>query len=109
MVSDYAQGVNVCTECGLQIGPQIVSEGSEWRVFQNEGNNTHCADGYILLGLLGSSNQSDPDRVGAPDDGVISGTNIFFPIAFHFFSVIRHWHGDWWRWQWSWRLAKNPF
>lgn len=52
IIVDYHTGTNICTECGMVIGGQIISEESEWRSF---------SDGDKKRG-------SDPNRVGGPDN-----------------------------------------
>jgi transcription initiation factor TFIIB len=49
-------GMHICSGCGLQLGPQIITEDTEWRTFEDDGHN---------------ANKVDPNRVGAPETGDI--------------------------------------
>lgn len=54
VIEDLRNGCVVCTNCGGQIGGQIISEGAEWRTFADDG----------------SKNNADPSRVGGLDDSI---------------------------------------
>ncbi len=50
---DYANGMYVCTGCGLHVGPPIISTETEWRTMNDDA--------------AGSGNKVDPNRVGGPE------------------------------------------
>lgn len=63
---DQAGGIYVCTECGLQLGSQIISGDTEWRSFEDDGH---------------SSNKVDPNRVGGPEDDLFADMGLSTMIA----------------------------
>lgn len=58
LVEDYRAGDMICPECGLVVGDRVVDVGSEWRTFSNEKSN------------------SDPSRVGASENPLLSGSDL---------------------------------
>ncbi|XP_014668317.1 PREDICTED: transcription initiation factor IIB-like [Priapulus caudatus] len=48
----------VCAECGLVVGDRVIDVGSEWRTFSNDKAN------------------SDPSRVGAAENPLLSGSDL---------------------------------
>lgn len=58
LIEDHRAGDMVCPECGLVVGDRIVDVGTEWRSFNNEKS---C---------------SDPSRVGAPENSLLSGSDL---------------------------------
>ncbi len=46
------EGINVCQECGLQVGGNVISDESEWRNFGSDDSN---------------KGKDDPSRVGGPE------------------------------------------
>lgn len=58
LIEDYRAGDMICSECGLVVGDRVVDVGSEWRTFSNEKSN------------------SDPSRVGAAQNPLLSGGDL---------------------------------
>ena len=58
LVEDYRAGDMICPECGLVVGDRVVDVGSEWRTFSNEKST------------------SDPSRVGASENPLLSGADL---------------------------------
>jgi transcription initiation factor TFIIB len=61
VVEDAQRGANICRQCGIQIGGQLISEGSEWRSFADDGTSSH----------------NDPSRVAGPDDEFFGLGTVF--------------------------------
>ena len=60
VLEDHRAGVLVCTNCGLQLGGQLISEDVEWRDFDDDGPRSHgvqanrvggVEDGLFFMGL----------------------------------------------------------
>lgn len=51
VIEDHKQGILVCTNCGLQIGGQLISEESEWRDFDDDGPRSHGAQSNRVGGV----------------------------------------------------------
>lgn len=60
VIEDHKAGILVCTDCGLQLGGQLISEENEWRDFDDDGPRSHGAqsnrvggveDGLYFMGL----------------------------------------------------------
>ena len=51
VIEDHRQGILVCTECGLQLGGQLISEENEWRDFDDEGPKSHGASNNRVGGV----------------------------------------------------------
>ncbi|EDO36932.1 predicted protein [Nematostella vectensis] len=58
LIEDYRAGDMICSECGLVVGDRVVDVGSEWRTFSNEKAT------------------SDPSRVGAAQNPLLSGGDL---------------------------------
>lgn len=52
IITDYREGNNICTNCGLILGGQLISEESEWRTFSDDG----------------AGKKDDGNRVGGPEN-----------------------------------------
>jgi len=63
LVEDHRAGDTVCTMCGLVVGDRVIDVSSEWRSFNNEKS---C---------------KDPSRVGAPENPLLSGSDLSTSIA----------------------------
>jgi len=63
LIEDHRAGDLICPECGLVVGDRLVDVSSEWRSFNNEKNT------------------KDPSRVGAPENVLLSGSNLSTTIA----------------------------
>jgi len=59
VIEDYAQGNYVCRNCALVVG-QVISDGSEWRSFADDGN----------------SSKADPDRVGGRENELLADIGL---------------------------------
>ncbi|CAI4223626.1 unnamed protein product [Auanema sp. JU1783] len=68
LVEDHRAGDIICPECGLVVGDRLVDVGTEWRSFSNERSGT------------------DPSRVGAPENPLLSGSDLSTSIAIGFGS-----------------------
>lgn len=66
LVEDHRAGDVVCPECGLVVGDRLIDVGTEWRSFSNEHSGT------------------DPSRVGAPENPLLSGGDLSTTIAVGF-------------------------
>lgn len=66
LVEDHRAGDVICPECGLVVGDRLVDVGTEWRSFSNERSGT------------------DPSRVGAPENPLLSGSDLSTTIAVGF-------------------------
>jgi len=66
LIEDHRAGDIVCPECGLVVGDRLVDVGTEWRSFSNERSGT------------------DPSRVGAPENPLLSGSDLSTTIAVGF-------------------------
>ncbi|EYC39456.1 hypothetical protein Y032_0656g1234 [Ancylostoma ceylanicum] len=66
LVEDHRAGDVICPECGLVVGDRLVDVGTEWRSFSNERSGT------------------DPSRVGAPENPLLSGGDLSTSIAVGF-------------------------
>ena len=60
VIEDHKQGILVCTNCGLQLGGQLISEENEWRDFDDDGPTSHgttanrvggAEEGLYFMGL----------------------------------------------------------
>lgn len=51
VIEDHKQGILVCTNCGLQLGGQLISEESEWRDFDDDGPRSHGAQSNRVGGV----------------------------------------------------------
>ncbi|VDP16112.1 unnamed protein product [Soboliphyme baturini] len=61
---DYHRaGDLICPECGVVVGDRLVDVNSEWRSFSNE------------------SSSKDPSRVGAPENPLMSGSDLSTTIS----------------------------
>ncbi|MCL4121590.1 UNVERIFIED_CONTAM: hypothetical protein GTU68_055939, partial [Idotea baltica] len=58
LIEDYRAGDQICSECGLVVGDRVIDVGSEWRTFSNEKAN------------------SDPSRVGGPENPLLNGSDL---------------------------------
>ncbi|KAL3117934.1 hypothetical protein niasHT_005177 [Heterodera trifolii] len=68
LVEDARAGDLICTRCGLVVGERLIDVGTEWRSFSNE------------------SSGKDPSRVGAPENPLLSGSDLSTSIAVSFGS-----------------------
>jgi len=66
LIEDHRAGDVVCPECGLVVGDRLIDVGTEWRSFSNEHSGT------------------DPSRVGAPENPLLSGSDLSTSIAVGF-------------------------
>lgn len=66
LVEDHRAGDVVCPECGIVVGDRLVDVGTEWRSFSNERSG------------------NDPSRVGAPENPLLSGSDLSTTIAVGF-------------------------
>jgi transcription initiation factor TFIIB len=66
LVEDHRAGDVICPQCGLVVGERLVDVGTEWRSFSNE------------------SSGNDPSRVGAPENPLLSGSDLSTTIAVGF-------------------------
>ncbi|UYV75473.1 GTF2B [Cordylochernes scorpioides] len=64
LLDDYTTGDVVCPECGLVVGDRIIEFSPEWRNFSDEGRE-----------------RGDPCRVGAPENPLLSGSDLFTCIG----------------------------
>lgn len=61
VIEDHHNGCLICTNCGMQIGGQLISSGAEWRTFADDGTKKNM----------------DPSRVGGVDDELFGiGTSV---------------------------------
>ena len=51
VIEDHKQGILVCTNCGLQLGGQLISEENEWRDFDDDGPRSHGAQSNRVGGV----------------------------------------------------------
>ncbi|XP_071955914.1 transcription initiation factor IIB-like [Antedon mediterranea] len=58
LIEDYHAGDLICPECGLVVADRVIDVGSEWRTFNNE------------------KSVSDPSRVGAAENPLLSGSDL---------------------------------
>ncbi len=61
VIEDSSRGANICRNCGVQVGGQIISEGADWRTFADDGTGSH----------------NDPSRVAGPDDDIFGLGTVF--------------------------------
>uniref|UniRef100_A0A915CU44 Transcription initiation factor IIB n=1 Tax=Ditylenchus dipsaci TaxID=166011 RepID=A0A915CU44_9BILA len=66
LIEDHRAGDMVCPECGLVVGDRLIDVGTEWRSFSNENSG------------------NDPSRVGAPENPLLSGSDLSTSIAVGF-------------------------
>jgi len=66
VVLDHATGDTVCTECALVLEAHYIDEGSEWRSFADDGGGE----------------DSDPSRVGGPNDPFLSNAPLVTRITY---------------------------
>ncbi|KAH7730508.1 Transcription initiation factor IIB [Aphelenchoides avenae] len=66
LIEDHRAGDVICPDCGLVVGDRLVDVGTEWRSFSNERSGT------------------DPTRVGAPENPLLSGSDLSTSIAVGF-------------------------
>lgn len=66
MVEDPRAGDLICTQCGLVVGERLIDVGTEWRSFSDERSG------------------NDPSRVGAPENPLLSSSDLTTSIAVSF-------------------------
>jgi len=65
VVTDYKEGVYICTECAMHIGNRIISDGTEWRSFEQDGG----------------TNKADPNRVGGRENELLEDLGLSTVIS----------------------------
>jgi len=66
LIEDHRAGDLVCPDCGLVVGERLVDVSTEWRSFSDDRSG------------------NDPSRVGAPENPLLSGSDLSTTIATSF-------------------------